>query len=118
MTIDRIHITGMRINCNIGINDWERVTKQDVVIDITLHADLSAPGESDNIEDTVNYRDISKAVQAHVETSSYGLIEAMARNVATICLEPAAVVRVDVSVQKPGALNGADSVGVEISRDS
>jgi D-erythro-7,8-dihydroneopterin triphosphate epimerase len=118
MTTDLIHITGLKVNCIIGINDWERVTKQDVVIDITLHADLSKPGESDDIDDTVNYRDISKAIQAHVEASSYGLIEAMARNIATICLEPEAVVRADVSVQKPGALRGADSVGVEISRES
>tara|TARA_B110000263_G_scaffold248945_1_gene265118 strand:+ start:636 stop:992 length:357 start_codon:yes stop_codon:yes gene_type:complete len=118
MTTDLIHITGLKVNCIIGINDWERVTKQDVVIDITLHADLSKPGESDDVDDTVNYRDISKAIQAHVEASSYGLIEAMARNIATICLEPEAVVRADVSVQKPGALRGADSVGVEISRES
>jgi len=118
MTTDLIHITGLKVNCIIGINDWERVTKQDVVIYITLHADLSKPGESDDIDDTVNYRDISKAIQAHVEASSYGLIEAMARNIATICLEPEAVVRADVSVQKPGALRGADSVGVEISRES
>ena len=116
MTTDRIHITGLRVECIIGINDWERVTKQDVVIDITLHADLTKPGESDDIKDTINYRDISKAVQAHVEASSYGLIEAMARNIATICLEPEAVIRADVSVQKPGALRGADSVGVQISR--
>ena len=116
MTTDRIHITGLRVECIVGINDWERVTKQEVVIDITLHADLTSPGESDDIKDTVNYRDISKAVQAHVEASSYGLIEAMARNIATICLQPEAVIRADVSVQKPGALRGSDSVGVEISR--
>ena len=41
----------------------------------------------------------------------------MARNIATICLAPEGVVRVDVSVQKPGALRGADSVGVKISRE-
>ncbi len=117
MTIDQIHITGLRVECIIGINDWERKVKQEVVIDITLHADLSRAGESDDIADTVNYRDISKAIQEHVEASSYGLIEAMARNIATICLEPDAVVRADVSVQKPGALRGADSVGVEISRE-
>ena len=42
MTTDRIHITGLRVECIIGINDWERVTKQEVIIDITLHADLTA----------------------------------------------------------------------------
>jgi FolB domain-containing protein len=69
-----------------------------------------------DIKDTINYRDISKAVQAHVEASSYGLLEAMARKVATICLEPESVIQADVSIQKPGALRGADSVGVQISR--
>ncbi|MDA1256505.1 MAG: dihydroneopterin aldolase [Chloroflexi bacterium] len=117
MTTDRIHISGLRVQCIIGINDWERVTKQEVLIDIALHADLTRPGESDDIKDTVNYRDISKEVQAHVKASSYGLIEAMARNIATICLKPDGVLRVDVSVQKPGALREADSVGVEISRE-
>ena len=115
--MDQIQITGLRIECIIGINDWEREVKQEVIIDITLHADLSRAGESDDISDTINYRDISKAVQGHVEASTYGLIEAMARNIATICLAPEGVVRVDVSVQKPGALRGADSVGVKISRE-
>lgn len=118
MTSDQIHITGLRVQCIIGINDWEREVKQEVVIDITLHADLSRAGESDDIADTVNYRDVSKAVQEHVEASSYGLIEAMAQNIANICLEPESVVRADVIVQKPGALRGVDSVGVEISRET
>ena len=118
MTSDQIQIFGLRVDCIIGINDWERVTKQQVVIDITLHADLTSPGDSDDIADTGNYRNISKAIQAHVESSSYNLIEAMAQNIATICLDSGTVLRVDVSVQKPGALRGADSVGVKISRGS
>lgn len=116
MTMDQILITGLRVECIIGINDWEREVKQEVVIDITLHADLTRAGESDDIADTVNYRDISKTIQDHVEASSYGLIEAMARNIANICLDQEGVLRADVSVHKPGALRGADSVGVKISR--
>ncbi len=117
MTPDRIHISELRVQCVIGINDWERRVKQDVVIDITLHADLKAAGESDDIADTVNYRDINKRVLEHVEASSYGLIEALAENVARLCLEAPGVLRADVRVAKPGALRGAASVSVEVSRE-
>ena len=113
---DRIHIRDLLVRCIIGINPDERKNKQDVLINLTLHADLRKACMSDRIEDTVDYKKIKKQVVASVEVSSYYLVERMAESIAEICLSDIRVNRVDVLVEKPGALRFARSVGVEITR--
>ena len=117
LPLDKIHIKDLLIRCIVGINPEERREKQDVVINITLHADLSAAGQSDRIEDSVDYKAVKKKVIALVEQSSFFLIERLAEGVAELCLEQPRVVRAQVSVEKPGALRFARTVGVEIVRE-
>lgn len=114
--LDRIHIRDLLLRCVIGIRDWEREAPQNVMLNITLHADLRAAGASDDIADTVDYVAIKKRVIALVEGSSFGLVEALAQAVADACLEDPKVQRVDVVVEKPGALRFARTVAVDISR--
>lgn len=115
--LDTVRIEQLELDCIIGINPWERLTKQRVTIDIELNADLSAAGKSDAIEDTINYRTISKAVTTEIEASSYGLVEALAARVAEICLEDVRTQSVEVTVRKPGAVRKAAAVGVVIRRN-
>jgi len=115
-TTDRILIEGLRVRCVIGVNERERRAKQEVVIDIALHADLSAAGRSDDIADTVDYGAVARRVVERVAGSRFRLVEALAGSVADICLAAVRVTRVDVRVRKPGALRPADSAGVEITR--
>jgi len=114
--LDKIHIRKLFLRCILGINEEERRKKQDVVIDITLHADLSKACLSDNMDDTVNYKVIKEKAIGVVEDSTYFLVEALAERLAAVCLENPRVERVDVTVDKPGALRFASSVGVEIVR--
>ena len=113
---DRIRIEDLSLRCIIGVNDWERTQKQEVLIHITLETDTRAAGRSDRIEDTVNYRSLTKKVIEHVEASSYFLVEALAESIAAICLTDPRVSAVEVGVDKPGALRFARSVGVAITR--
>ena len=113
---DRIQIQDLMLRTIIGINDEERRNRQDVLINISLHADTHAAGPSDEIEDAVNYRTITKRVIKRVEESKFCLVEKMAAEIAAICLEDPRVGAVDVRVEKPGALRFARSVGVEIRR--
>lgn len=115
--MDRIRISDLRVRCIIGVNDDERREKQDVSINIAIYADLSKAGKTDRFEDTVDYRDIKKRVVSMVEASHFYLVEALAQAVADICLEQPAVKKVDVRVDKTGALRFARSVGVEITRE-
>jgi FolB domain-containing protein len=115
---DQIQIKDLLLRGIVGINDWEREKEQDILINISLSADLSQAGESDSIDDTVNYRTITKAIIAHVGSSQRFTIEALAEDIARICLAQAGVRRARVRVEKPGALRFARSVGVEIVRPS
>ena len=114
---DRIHIRDLTFRCIIGIYEEERRNKQDVVVNLTLDADLSRPGKTDDIADTIDYKSIKKQVLAMGERSSFFLVERLAQRIADICLEHDGVRRVRVLVEKPSALRFARTVGVEIVRD-
>ena len=113
---DQIQIKDLRLRTIIGINDDERRNLQEVLINITLYADTRPAGLSDNIADAVNYRTMTKRVIALVEDSSFYLVEKMVAEIADLCLENPQVARVLVSVEKPGALRFARSVGITIER--
>ncbi len=116
MAEDRIEIKDLLLRGILGVNDWEREKPQDILVNITLFADLGPAAESDKIDDAVNYRTITKQVIEHVEGSTRFTVEALAADVARICLADPRVSRVRVRIEKPGALRFARSVGVEIER--
>ena len=115
--LDRIHIRDLLLRCIIGINPDERVKKQDVIINITLYADLAKPCKSDSIDDTVDYKKIKDKVVKLVEDSSFFLIERMADQIACVCFSAKGVRAAQIKVEKPGALRFAKSAGVEIMRE-
>jgi FolB domain-containing protein len=114
--MDRILISDLTVRCIIGVNEWERHKRQDLVIDLAISADLRRAGESDRFEDTVDYASLKERVVDMAEQSQYHLLEAMAEAIAEICLDNSAVTGVQVRVDKPGALRFARSVAVEITR--
>jgi FolB domain-containing protein len=116
MTMDRILINDLMVRCILGISPEERREKQDVLINVALFTDLSGPGRSDRFEDSVDYRAVKKDILAAVEGSQYHLVEALAARIAEACLAHRAVQRVQVTVEKPGALRFARSVAVQIER--
>ena len=116
MTTDRIEIHDLLVRCIVGINPEERVKKQDVIINLTLFADLRRAGQSDNIQDAINYKTLTKRVLDHVEESEYFLVEKMAHKIAEIAVLEFGIQRAIVSVEKPGALRFARSVGVVVER--
>jgi D-erythro-7,8-dihydroneopterin triphosphate epimerase len=114
--MDKIRIEDLHLRCIIGIYPEERDKKQDVMIQVCLHADLRSAGASDDVADTVDYKALKNAIVEHVESSQYQLIERLASTIASVCLAEPRVERVDVRVDKPGALRFARNVSAEISR--
>jgi dihydroneopterin aldolase/2-amino-4-hydroxy-6-hydroxymethyldihydropteridine diphosphokinase len=114
--MDQIHIKDLLLRTIIGINAEERTKRQDVLINITLYANLKPAGRTDAIEDAVNYRTITKRIITMVEASSFYLVERLAAETAAICMADLRVAAVQVRIEKPGALRYAQSVGVEIFR--
>jgi FolB domain-containing protein len=118
MAEDRIEIKDLLLRGIVGINDWEREKPQDILVNITLFTDLRRAGASDDLTDSVNYRTLTKQIIAHVESAGRFTVEALAADVARLCLETPGVQRARVRVEKPGALRFARSVGVEIERQA
>ena len=116
MALDQIFVSDLMLRCIIGLNDWERESKQDVIINLTLFTDMSRAGQTDSGDDILNYRTITKAVIAYVEASEHFLVEALTTQIARICVVDHGAERAIVNLQKPGALRFARSVGVEIER--
>jgi len=112
-----MHIRDLEVECIIGTKPKERTQPQIVRLCIALECDLAAAGQSDRLEDTVNYRDLKDGLVAFLAQSTFFLIEKMADEVARICLADPRVRAVDVTVDKPGALTSARSVGVQIRRE-
>ena len=113
---NKIYIRDLSIRCIIGVNQEERTEKQDVIINIILFADTRKAGQTDDLDDSVDYKKVKKTILSLVENSEFLLIEKLAEEIAKVCLEDSKVQKVNVTVDKPGALRYTRSVAVEIVR--
>ncbi|MFP5349790.1 MAG: dihydroneopterin aldolase, partial [Gammaproteobacteria bacterium] len=113
---DLIYIRDLKIDCVIGVYEWERRVKQTVILDLDLAADIRRAAETDHIDDTVNYKAVAKRLMAYVGDSQFQLVETLAERVAEILLQEFKLPWVRVRVNKKGALRGATDVGVIIER--
>jgi len=114
---DHIEIKDLLLRTHIGATEQERRDRQDVLINLVLETDTQAAGRSDDINDTINYRTLNKRLIAHVEGTTFNLVEKLAEDLAALCLAEPRLRRVRVTVEKPGALRFARSVGVTIERE-
>ncbi len=114
--MDMVLIEGLEVRTVIGIYDWEREIRQSVRLDLEMAWDISKAGQTDNIEDTLDYKAVSKRLIDFVESSKFGLIEALAESCAKIVLDEFAVPWLRLKMSKPGAVRGSENVAVLIER--
>ena len=116
--MDIVFIRDLRIETVIGIYDWERKIKQTVIFDLEMGADISRAADSDAIEDTLNYKAVSKRLIEFTEQSEFQLVETLAERCASIVMNEFQVPWVRLTLNKIGALSTARDVGVIIERGS
>ncbi len=114
--MDKILIRGLKAHGILGVYDYERNTPREIVIDLELHTDTRPAAASDQVEDSVDYFRLSRLVQELAETAQRGTVEALAEDIARLCLAQRRVKGVCVRVSKPGAVSFVETVGVEIER--
>lgn len=114
--MDIIFLSELRVEAVIGIFDWERKIKQAVVFDIEMGADIKKAASSDHIDDTLNYKAVSKRVTEFVETSEFQLVETLAEKVAQLIMDEFTVPWLRLKLNKTGAIRGARGVGIIIER--
>jgi len=116
--MDKVFITNLRIDTIIGIYDWERQVRQTVSFDLEMAHDIRKAAVTDDIQYALNYKAVSKRLISLVESSQYFLIETLAEEVARVVMEEFSVPWLRLTLYKPGALRGAENVGVSIERGS
>ncbi len=119
--MDEILLEGMRFYGYHGVNPEEQTSGQRFVIDLSISADLTRPGQTDRLDDSINYSLVFKRVRSIVEERRFDLLEALGHTIATELLAAfSAAQSVTVTIRKPGvAIKGSilDSAGVRIRRD-
>ena len=116
--MDKIVIKGLRIFAYHGVNPEEKEKGQPFVLEITLYKDLSLPGATDDLNDTVNYSRVAKTATRVMLAQKDDLIERAASRVAEAVLAEFPVREVTVRLKKPRAPIAGDFeyVAVEITR--
>jgi dihydroneopterin aldolase len=115
---DQVFIHGLALETQIGIHAYEKPLRQRLVLHLEMTTKLSISARSGRIEETVDYRSVTERIQAMIHNRSFALVETVADAVATLVLTEYPVQAVRVVLEKPGAVRGADRVGVIIEREA
>jgi dihydroneopterin aldolase len=99
---DRISIKELRVLTRIGATEEERAEPQTVAISIDIWTDLSVPGRSDDLADTIDYHAITVEVAQTVRSSESNLLEHLAATIISLI----------------GDMDGVRGVSVEVSKES
>ena len=114
--MDIVYIRDLKIECIIGVYEWERRIRQTVILDLEMAADARRAAHGDRINDALDYKAVAKRLIDFVGRSEFQLVETLAERVAEVLLGEFALPWVRVRVNKKGALRGAGDVGVVIER--
>jgi dihydroneopterin aldolase len=114
--MDKVYIKNLKVEAIIGIFEWEREVKQIISVDIEMDFDHKKAARSDDIKDALDYKKVGKIVTAYVKKSKFKLVERLAEKIAQIILKEFPISSLTLSVTKPGAMRGSESVGIRITR--
>jgi FolB domain-containing protein len=114
--MDKIIIKDLHVQAIIGIRERERHTAQAILISVTAFTRNRPAHASDDISICLDYSELVKLIRSKVISAQRYTIEALADDIAALCLDYPQVLKVIVKVEKPGAITGAVSAGVEIER--
>jgi len=114
--MDVVFVKDLRFKTIVGIWDWERQLPQTVSISLDMAWDLSQAARSQDIADALDYKSVSKRVEAFVQEQKFKLVEAAADAIAAMVMSEFRVPWIRVAIHKPFAVTRSQSVGVVVER--
>ncbi len=114
--MDKVYIKGLSIQTTIGFFEWEKQIKQTLVIDLTMAWDTASAAVNDELAKTLDYADISVAIERFANDNPVDLLETLAERMAKFLMDTYHIPWLKLSIGKPGAVHNAQTVGVEIER--
>ena len=80
--MDKITVKDLEVFANHGVYEQENFLGQKFVISAVLHTDTRKAGLTDNLENSINYGEVSHLMKKVVEGNTWNLIEKIAEEVA------------------------------------
>lgn len=114
--MDQVLIEGLQLEAVIGVYEWERRIQQRIVLDVVLGCDTRKAGHTDMLSDAIDYKAVSKRLQAIAQQSNHHLVEALAEDMIETIQSEFGVPWIRLTLRKPGAVTGSSSVGVVVER--
>jgi 7,8-dihydroneopterin aldolase/epimerase/oxygenase len=114
--MDTVFVKGLKLSATIGCLAWERQIKQALLLSFELQSDHHHTNKTDQIADALDYALICERITAFVEKSECRLIETLAEQIAQLLQDEFAVSHLSLTLEKPGALAQAATVGVTLQR--
>ncbi|EKU58286.1 dihydroneopterin aldolase [Acinetobacter sp. WC-323] len=116
--MDAIIIEGLKVDTVIGCFNWERQIIQPLMLDLTIHNDLSQAAHSDELEDTLNYAQICELAAQVIQEAQPKLIEHAAQLVLE-CLFSTfpSIESISITIRKPAIIAQANAVGIRLERN-
>ncbi len=117
--MDEIIINRLQVFARHGVFEEEKINGQNFYVSAVIGINAGIPGNSDELNDSVNYAELSMAITDFMQKHRYNLIEAVAENLAAYILEYSELIHsVKLRIDKPEAPIGLsfDTVAVSIER--
>ncbi|KAI7870130.1 Dihydropteroate synthase-like protein [Spinellus fusiger] len=114
--LDTIFIKNLVLKSITGVDSWQRLKSQPVVISVWFSTDATAAGNSDIVSNTIHYGHVTKAVTKLTETTSFESISALGHAILRLCCVHFGAVKTTVRIEQPRALLHAAASGVLLSR--
>jgi len=114
--MDKVLIKGLSIQTTIGFYQWEKEIKQTLVIDLAMGWNTANAALNDELDKTLNYAEISEAVERFANENPVDLIETLAERLASYLMTQYHIPWLKLCIGKPGAVHNAQTVAVEIER--
>lgn len=109
-----IRVKNLLIRTYIGFNEDELLNKQDVVINMTIKANVDKAIATDDVDNSYNYKTITKKVIVLVQEGKFKMLENLTQQILDVVIANPQVEWAKIEVDKPHALRFAESVSVEL----
>lgn len=116
--MDAIIIEGLKVDTVIGCFNWERQIIQPLMLDLTIHNDLTQAAQSDGLEDTLNYAQICELAAQVIQQAQPKLIEHAAQLVLECLFTTfSSIESIVITIRKPAIIAQANAVGIRLERN-